>query len=332
MNCKFVGCDGEKSGLVRLSINIWEWQGTSKIVKLSAFPLEYHPSVENTNPELIRRGKIFESLSGYHYKYYQGIAVGQGPWGPIKYNVNSRIIIDTYAWNRFNLNRQVSLNALEDHSNRSSAYQVSDSEDEDEDGDYSDEYDEIDEDSADKDAAGSQSRTVSLTKDQLLLCGFTLRGFSLKNKKWLTFSTDAVKDITYNEGAFQSLVLPEDHKELVLAMAESQRLNREAFDDVVQGKGKGMIMLLSGPPGVGKTMTAEAVAEVMRSPLYMLSAGDLGTDLGEVETSLSNVLEMATKWNAILLIDEADVFLEQRSSHELERNKLVSIFLRIFEY
>lgn len=70
----------------------------------------------------------------------------------------------------------------------------------------------------------------------------------------------------------------------------------------------------------------------MRAPLYMMSAGDLGLVSSEVESSLANVLEMATKWNAILLLDEADVFLEQRSSHDLERNKLVSIFLRILEY
>lgn len=63
-----------------------------------------------------------------------------------------------------------------------------------------------------------------------------------------------------------------------------------------------------------------------------MSAGDLGLTSSDVESSLSNVLEMATKWNAILLLDEADVFLEQRSSHDLERNKLVSIFLRILEY
>ena len=66
------------------------------------------------------------------------------------------------------------------------------------------------------------------------------------------------------------------------------------------------------------------MAENMRAPLYMMSAGDLGLDSQNVESSLSNVLDMSTKWNAVLLLDEADVFLEQRSAHDLERNKLVS--------
>lgn len=53
-------------------------------------------------------------------------------------------------------------------------------------------------------------------------------------------------------------MLPHEHKELILALTESQVENKDEFDDVIQGKGKGMIMLLSGPPGVGKTLTAES--------------------------------------------------------------------------
>jgi AAA+ superfamily predicted ATPase len=93
-----------------------------------------------------------------------------------------------------------------------------------------------------------------------------------------------------------------------------------------------MIILLDGPPGVGKTLTAESVAEAMKAPLYTMSAGELGTHSDRVERRLSDVLEMATMWNAILLIDEADVFMEQRSPQDLKRNELVSIFLRQVEY
>jgi len=94
----------------------------------------------------------------------------------------------------------------------------------------------------------------------------------------------------------------------------------------------GIILLLCGPPGVGKTLTAESVAEEMKVPLFMMSAGDLGLDPRHVESKLQGILDMCTRWGAILLLDEADVFLEQRSLHELERNKLVSVFLRVLEY
>ena len=140
-----------------------------------------------------------------------------------------------------------------------SIYSEEPSEDDGEDEDYGD-YDDDDDyrSGSDEVAIGEKGNTTPLTKDQLLLCSASLKGYSLKNKKWLTFYMGSVLDIEFNESAFESLVLPQDHKELILALAESQVQNRDSFDDVIQGKGKGMIMLLSGPPGVGKTLTAES--------------------------------------------------------------------------
>jgi hypothetical protein len=66
------------------------------------------------------------------------------------------------------------------------------------------------------------------------------------------------------------------------------------------------------------------VAEDMRAPLYTMSAGELGLTAPEVESKLANIFDLVTKWSAVLLLDEADVFLEQRNTHDLERNKLVS--------
>lgn len=156
------------------------------------------------------------------------------------------------------------------------------------------------------------------------------RGYSLKLKQWLDFFVEQAQDIQFNTNAFDKLVLPEDQKELILAFSESQ-LEGSTFDDVITGKGKGIICLLSGPPGVGKTLTAEAVAENLQVPLHSLTSGDLGSEPWEVETGLSRILDLVARWNAILLLDECDVFLEARSTHDLERNKVVSIFLRTLE-
>ena len=62
----------------------------------------------------------------------------------------------------------------------------------------------------------------------------------------------------------------------------------------------------------------------MRQPLYFMSASELGETAAEVEESLEQVLELTSKWNAILLLDECDMFLEARSTADIRRNRLVS--------
>lgn len=90
--------------------------------------------------------------------------------------------------------------------------------------------------------------------------------------------------------------------------------------------------LLVGTPGCGKTLTAEAVAEVARKPLYCISAGELGVEPANVEANLLRAFELAQMWDAVILLDEADVFLQQRTPSDLQRNALVAIFLRQLEY
>ncbi|EXX78205.1 hypothetical protein RirG_017120 [Rhizophagus irregularis DAOM 197198w] len=83
---------------------------------------------------------------------------------------------------------------------------------------------------------------------------------------------------------------------------------------------------------VGKTLTAEAISEYLHRPLYAVSVGELGTSVIELEEKLSEILEVANIWNAVILIDEADIFLERRSELDIKRNALVSVFLRLLEY
>ena len=68
----------------------------------------------------------------------------------------------------------------------------------------------------------------------------------------------------------------------------------------------------------------ESVADYSQKPLYVVNCGDLGVDVNSIEENLSTITRLATSWNAIVLIDEADVFLEQRTAHDLKRNALVS--------
>jgi hypothetical protein len=188
----------------------------------------------------------------------------------------------------------------------------------------------------------SQSNAADLDKDllkkrefteqELLIASPVVLGFSFTEKDWFEFSVSDISDIVWNETAFDTLVLPPSHKDIVKAQVSSHKFHAaEAIDDVIQGKGKGLVFVLHGPPGVGKTLTAEGIAEFLKCPLYAVSAGDLGTD-ARIEHELNKIMDIAHSWGAVLLLDEADVFLEKRQHQDVHRNALVSIFLRLLEY
>ncbi|KAM0431465.1 hypothetical protein ACHAPT_005443 [Fusarium lateritium] len=171
-----------------------------------------------------------------------------------------------------------------------------------------------------------------LTDEQLLLCSSTVQGYSLKTKLWCEFNVNHISDITWNDDVFSKLLLPAVYKNLMLSFVEDHTANKPAFDDIVEGKGLGIIILLLGSPGIGKTLTAEAVAEKVHRPLYLLSAGELGREAYKVESKLNSVLKMAEDWDAIVLLDECDVFLQERSMDHLAHNEIVAVFLRVLEY
>ena len=171
------------------------------------------------------------------------------------------------------------------------------------------------------------------TDEEYLIASSVVLGFAFAEKLWLEFTVSGVKDIVWNEGAYDSLVLEDDTKAIVKALVESHKYHpAESIDDVIQGKGKGLVAVLHGPPGTGKTLTAEGISELLKCPLYMVSAGELGTDPRTLEAELQKILDIAHAWGAVLLLDEADVFLEKRTIQDIHRNALVSIFLRLLEY
>jgi len=65
----------------------------------------------------------------------------------------------------------------------------------------------------------------ALSDDDLLLASPVVLGFSFANKLWLEFSVSGIQDIEYDEGAFESLMLPEKQKEIVRALVESHKFN-----------------------------------------------------------------------------------------------------------
>jgi hypothetical protein len=146
-----------------------------------------------------------------------------------------------------------------------------------------------------------------------LICAYWINGFSLTHKKWCQMAVEAMGDVQWNHEAFQKLVIDEDRRQLIHALVKAHRNDATTFDDIIANKGQGLVGLLSGSPGVGKTLTAEAVSEVTERPLYMVSAGELGIQADTVDQRLGVILDVTRRWGCVLLIDEVGTVVTQPS-------------------
>jgi hypothetical protein len=187
----------------------------------------------------------------------------------------------------------------------------------------------VDTDRWDRTSFDAETDLTELPVEYLFTAPGYVKGFSMSKKKWGTFRFSGLTPIAFRDDAYDLLVLDPEVKAEVRALVEQ---SDDMFSDIISGKGGGAIFLLHGTPGLGKTLTAESVAEILHRPLYSISVGELGVTPGEVEETLQNVLEMVTAWNAVLLLDEADIFLEARSKDDIVRNAMVGVFLRLLEY
>ena len=168
----------------------------------------------------------------------------------------------------------------------------------------------------------------SLNTENLWMCWPYLFGFSFTTKRWGEIYVDQLKPIKFDDDAFDYLVLDSNIKTMMKALIVNVK---HSFKDIIGGKSGGCIFMLHGPPGVGKTLTCEAVAELLHKPLYSVTVGELGTNVDSLEKKLNDILEIANSWDAVILIDEADIFMEARNKSDIERNGMVSIFLRLLE-
>ncbi|KAK4220782.1 hypothetical protein QBC38DRAFT_505454 [Podospora fimiseda] len=179
--------------------------------------------------------------------------------------------------------------------------------------------------------------------DLLRLLPGAVPGFALRNRKWIRLDLELLRKVGHQDH-WNQLVLPKGHKEMVQAMVEAHARGSQESTwaeashegnvamDLVQGKGKGCIILLHGVPGVGKTSTAECVASYTQRPLYPITCSDIGYIPEQVERNMEEHFKLAHKLGCVLLLDEADVFLAKRTKEDIKRNGLVSIFLKILEY
>jgi hypothetical protein len=152
--------------------------------------------------------------------------------------------------------------------------------------------------------------------------------FHLDLHHYLWVHVDDMQPYQYKPALKQKLVLPPEQTDLIdILTAEMDVL----MDDIVAGKSGGTTVLCAGPPGVGKTLTAEVYSEIIRRPLYRVHSGQLGLNVAAMENSLREILIRAQRWGAVMLIDEADVYIKRRDD-DMTMNAVIGVFLRLLEY
>ncbi|PHH93223.1 hypothetical protein CDD83_10161 [Cordyceps sp. RAO-2017] len=338
VDLEYVTWNGDECGYEKTRVTIVDYDGYQRALSLPAWPLSFSAQADSIKEKMIGRGRKFEELRTYHFMHYHGRKIVKVDGKQEERAASGRIVVDAFAYymstNEVKPRLLPLCSAKRETTKTGEERDASDSKSvSDTDSDLSSIVDgpELSVKPANT-KAERQEDLEALADEHCLLATPWVFGFDLKDKQWGLFLVEGVEDIVWNDDAFSNLILPQDDKELAWSFVENKNFANSDFDDFVTDKGRGIIVLMFGPPGVGKTYTAEAVAEKGRVPLYTVSAGALGTRPDEIETALDRALELCRLWNAILLLDEADVFLSARHDDALVRNELVSIFLTKLEY
>ncbi|KAI0535672.1 P-loop containing nucleoside triphosphate hydrolase protein [Xylaria digitata] len=291
--------DGTDFGHVDICTYIDTYRGQVSIRDLNAFPLHFHSKGAQIRDDLIQRGQLYVSLRGVCHRFFDGVAkfrfFENVPRFPVDKNetelhVRHRVILDTVAFHN-NSNAKTSINF-----NMGSAV-----------------------------FRTASKGYLQMREEDFMICSHEVHGYDLVLKLWGRFSVAGIQDVKFNHDAFSHLLLSSDKKKLISSLVIQHGSEVDEFDDYIQGKGKGLIFLLHGPPGVGKTFTAESIADHAQRPLFTVSSD-------RTMYNLSKLLKLASSWGAVVLIDEADIFMQERDLSNLARNDPVSTLLRTLEY
>ena len=154
-----------------------------------------------------------------------------------------------------------------------------------------------------------------------------LKMFDLKEHKKIWVVADNIRPYEYDTTIHDKLVLPESHRDLIDVLVNDADV---VLEDIIKGKSGGTNILCKGAAGLGKTLTAEVYSEIVKKPVYSVHSGQLGTNPDDIDKRLETILNRASKWGAILLLDEADVYIRKRDN-SMDHNAIVAAFLRKIE-
>ncbi|KAJ4299338.1 hypothetical protein N0V90_004583 [Kalmusia sp. IMI 367209] len=354
VHVEFHSFNGKQYAPASRTFRIGEFVGSRHIRSLPAYPLNMHPQKVELEKELISRGKKHVELcfgknndsltrgKGCHRSYigpfWKFPELEANNWyndvdrGNVNFHSkpnkqhDGRLVIDPSGYLLENPEFR-DIVAKEDPNGRygfSYAYASRDNKTVLEVASYENDY----------------SNGRNLPDEALLTLPATIPAYSLTLKSWGLIDVNNVDEIDWKNDIYDMLQMEAEQKEMVRGIIESHHASSSSFDDFIPGKGRGLVFLLHGPPGCGKTLTAESAAETLHRPLYYVSGAELGLldtysyRRLSIEDQLELIFKRIARWEAILLFDEAESFVASRDqqANNGKKNALTSILLRMLEY
>ncbi|GLB14938.1 hypothetical protein AtubIFM61612_004743 [Aspergillus tubingensis] len=366
-----IGYDGEQFGVLSRDFHLPHFSGERPIRTLGIVPTQFVGDYPALRDKLLKQGELFATFATPQHRFYSGSTLTchmDGASCPGSFNrrtdyIKGNIIVDfktarnedqewvpslsipsTMGGSGSEVSESLYIQVL---ANRESKEYIRSSSETIYDDDWVDAEltkDFIRDDAflARQESAPEQQvpRKEFWSNDELVMMPDRACAWDLHRRRWALCDLERMRPVPTDDG-WKNLKLRPGHKRMLYAQVKRHFADRKSKEDgesqqvdpdVVRGKGEGLIILLHGEPGVGKTSTAECMAAWLERPLYPITCGDLGTSAEVVEDKLNRISAQAEAWNCVLLLDEADVFLAARSKTELERNAIVSVFLRVLEY
>ncbi len=139
---------------------------------------------------------------------------------------------------------------------------------------------------------------------------------------------------------WSDLILPSDQRSQIEEICNQAKYRYLVYEtwgfNHKLSAGKGLNVLFSGPPGTGKTMAAQVIANELKLDLYKIDLSQVVSKyIGETEKNLHRIFTAAENANAILLFDEADTLFGKRSevrdAHDRYANIEVGYLLQKME-
>ncbi|KUI55018.1 ATPase family AAA domain-containing protein 3 [Cytospora mali] len=340
--------DGRRVGRRLQEKTLIQFDGEREITSLQVFPCHFLDRQDNasTRKQVIERGKKWYGLLKGKMVLYNGQFMGDRLTKPF----NGRVYVDsTSYWRDGTDEAPPSLGSIDNDPSNIGGCTCSVCTSKRPEAQLTrlqlwkgyEDIDPFDVESLELEERDTNARLGIDKNHRYLICTPVIGGLVLKKRTWEKLDTAYCSEVQPRDKAIDNLVLTKSRKDMIKALLHNYSMNSSGNPgkvpdtwsaDFIEDKGDGRIFLLHGPPGVGKTYTAECIAEYTGRPLISLTCGDIGTEEEDVEKHLQKWFALGEKWGAVMLIDEADVYLETRQPGDLKRNGLVSVFLRAVEY